>query len=301
MSNRFGGVEAPEHEVVTGEKFGFEGDLDLSIDFYDEAPVSDHLAHISKSRIKTFLKCERKFAYKYLAEERADQNFYMERGSRVHDAFEEFHQNLEAFITANDEEPNSLTDLLGHASDWFQFLEYIGPFFEWELSRWEEAKSNAETKSEALSIWTPHSVEKSLEINQPPVGDLPWLGPYDALLDVQSVPQFDADEGYVVVDYKTGSLPKPQWRDKGIHIDLEFYSWMLECAGYHVVGAIGFYPTEDGNVVRSMPNKKIREDIADVVRHLHTVSATRSDFPIQPQPLCDYCFYEEQCPTTWDS
>ena len=301
MSSRFGdNVEAPEHEVPTGNQFGYGGDLDLAVDFYGEEPASDFLDHISKSRIKTFAKCERKFANKYLAGERADSNFYMDRGSAVHDAFEGFHKNLKAFLAANKEEPNSLTELFPPATDWFQFVEYVGPFIEWELQRLQTARENTESEQATLNAWKPHSVEVSLKLEDPPVGEIPWLGPYDALVDARSVAAIDSNDGYVVVDYKTGSLPKYEWRDGGIHIDLEFYSWLLEEEGYEIAGAIGMYPSEDGNVVREMPNEDMREYIADVVKYLHQASVTRSDFSVEPQPLCSYCHYEDQCPTTWD-
>jgi CRISPR/Cas system-associated exonuclease Cas4 (RecB family) len=301
--SRFGNVEATvdDANVLSGNQFGHDGELDLEVDFYGEAPVSDHLEHISKSRVKTFLKCQRKFADKYLAEERADENFYMERGSAVHDAFEKFHQTLKAFVAANNELPNSLTELLPHASEWFQFVEYVGPFFEWELDRLKTARQNTESEAEALEAWTPHSVEVSLTIDDPPVGELPWLGPYDALVDARSVSAIENNDGYVVIDYKTGSLPKEQWRDEGIHIDLEFYAWMLEEAGYEVAGGIGMYPSEDGNVIREMPNPETRADIADVVTYLHESSVTRIDYPTDPQPLCEYCHFYDQCPTSWSS
>jgi RecB family exonuclease len=300
MSDRFGGNVDAEVEVPTGSQFGTGGEKDLAVDFYGDEPASDHLPHISKSRIKTFLKCPRKFAYKYLAGERASENFYMRRGTHIHDAFEEYHHNLKAFVAANQTFPASLTDLMGPATEWFEFIDWIGPFFDWELQRYETARANIKTKHKALGAWTPHSLEKSLTIEDPPVGDLPWLGPYDALLDARSVREIKSNEGYVVVDYKTGKLPKKEYRDSGIHVDLEFYAWMLEQEGFNVAGAIGMYPTADGNVVRSMPNEQTRDTITEVIEDLHELAVTRSDFEINEQPLCDWCDYQPQCPSTWD-
>jgi len=301
--SRFGKeVDKPEYDGPTGDSFGTDGELDFSVDFYGEAPVSDNLEHISKSRIKTFLKCERKFAMKYLAGQRADQNFYMERGSAVHDAFEKFHQNLEAYIAANKEPPRSFTELMPPAADWFQHLKFIGPFFEWELSRWRAACENTDSFEEALEVWKPHSVEVSLTIDEPPVGSLPWLGPYDCLVDARSVPSVDTNDGLVVIDYKTGSIPdKKEWADEGIHVDLEFYAWMLELEEFDVAAGIGMYPSEDENVVREIPNQDIRDTITEVVEYLHSSSATRSDYPTSPQPLCDWCMFQDQCSTSWNS
>ena len=301
MSDRFGKQEATldDVDVPTGNQFGFDGELDLSVEFYGEAPASNFLPHISKSRIKTYAKCKRDFANTYLAGERADENFYIIRGSEVHEAFEKFHQNLIAFLNANWEEPQSLTDLMPHASNWFQFVEYVGPFFEWELKRLETARENTDTEKEALEAWMPHSVEVSLEVEDPPVGDTKWLGPYDVLVDARSVPSIEQNEGYVILDYKTGSLPKVQYRDKGIHIDLEFYAWILEQHGFNVAGAIGVYPSEDENVVRTMPNEDTRELITEIIENLHSDAVTRSNFEINENPLCDWCHFQDQCPSSW--
>jgi len=37
-----------------------------------------------------------------------------------------------------------------------------------------------------------------------------------------------------------------------------------------------------------------------VVEELHTASATREEFPTYPNPLCSWCDFQDQCPTTWD-
>jgi CRISPR/Cas system-associated exonuclease Cas4 (RecB family) len=245
------------------------------------------------------LTCPRKFGFKYLAEEREPQNYYMERGSSVHETFELFHQDLIDVIESGSGVPDRFTPMLRESDKWFQFMEYIGPFFEWELERLEAARKEAESADEAIRLWKPHSVEEELYVEEPPVGEVPWLGPYDALVHSESVPQIDSGEGYVVIDYKTGSLKDEQYRDTGIHIDLEFYAWMLEESGFEVAGGVGLYPTEDSNIVREMPNEETRETIEDVINYLHAADPTIEDFPIDPQPLCDWCFYQEQCPTTW--
>lgn len=304
--SRFGNNKTDSAEdvpnTITGNSFGFDGELDLSVDFYGEAPASDYLEHISKSRIKEFLKCKRSFAGKYLAKEREGENFYMIRGTDVHDAFEVFHKNLIAFVKANEEAPDNFTDLLPQASDWFQWLEYFGPFFEWELDRLDAARDNTDSEKEALQAWIPHSIEVSLQVDDPPVGEIPWLGPYDCLLDARSIPQVETNEGYVVVDYKTGSVAnKEAWKKTGIYIDLEFYAWMLEEKGFDVAAGIGMYPGESECVVREMPNAEIRDDIADVVSYLHETEVTREAFSTSPQPLCGWCHYEEQCSTSWSS
>jgi CRISPR/Cas system-associated exonuclease Cas4 (RecB family) len=268
MPNRFGEHDGDTSDIDSGYSWAYDGELDLDIeDEYKPGPVSDGMAHISKSRIKTFLKCPRSFGFKYLAEER------------------------------DDELPERFTPLMSDSEDWFQFVEYIGPFFEWELERWEAAKEAADTLDEARQLWVPHSIETSLKIDDPTVGELPWLGPYDVLYHAASVPEVDADEGYVVVDYKTGTVSDEQYRGTGIHIDLEFYAWILEQAGYDVAAGIGFYPGDDsGKVVREMPNEETRERIRDVITHFHEADAAASEFEPKPSGLCGYCHYQDQCP-----
>jgi len=191
---------------------------------------------------------------------------------------------------------------MGPAKSWFQHLKFIAPFFEWELKRWKTAQENTDSHEEALAAWTPHSVEVSLTIDDPPVGEIPWLGPYDCLVDARSIAEIESNEGYVVIDYKTGSISdKKEWKKEGIYVDLEFYAWMLEEAGYEVAGGIGMYPSEDENVTRSMPNQQTRKNIAEVVEFLHEAAATRENFPTNPQPLCDWCHFQDQCPSSWNS
>jgi CRISPR/Cas system-associated exonuclease Cas4 (RecB family) len=294
------GIDAEETDV--GSVWYYDGDLDLNVsEQFVDGGVEEGLPHISKSRIKTFLTCPRKFGFKYLAEMREPSNFYMERGSAVHDTYEKFHQELEKHIEEYDELPDSFTPLTTKldSSKWFQFLEYIGPFFRWELKRLQAAQEHAATKAEARRLWEPHSVERELKIDDPPVGEIPWLGPYDALVHAASVPAVSATEGWVVVDYKTGSVKKEQYQREGIHIDLEFYAWMLEEDGFDVAAGVGMYPTDDENVVREMPNEDTRETIESVVSYLHAADPTVDDFPVSPGPLCDYCYYQDQCPTTW--
>lgn len=301
MSERFDSHspnDASGPAAVTGKHLGYEsGDFDLSVDFYGEAPVSDHLEHISKSRVKKYLKCERKFGFTYLAGERVDSNFYMERGTAVHDAFEQFHHNVKAFVAANREFPSSFTDLMPQASDWYQFTEFFGPFFRFELDRWETAKKNTDSLEDALDVWVPHSMEKSLRLEDPPVGELPWMGPTDLVLHAASVPMVEANEGLVILDYKTGSVPDSQYQGKGIDIDLAFYTWVWEEHGYDIAASVGMYPGESETLVREDIDRAAREKITDVVTELHNKAATKEEFDISPSPLCAWCSYRPQCPT----
>lgn len=293
--------ELTEDEIdgVT-KNWSLNGEMDLDTDKLGTGPIASHFDYLSKSRLKTKEKCERKLGYKYINEVKPDENFYMVRGTNIHDSFEKYHQNVKAYVAANRCFPESLTELLGHGSEWFQFIDWVIPFFDWELERFEEAKKNTETLDAALDAWVPHSLERDLWIDDPPVGDLPWRGPYDALVESQSVPEIDATEGYTVVDYKTGSTPNEEYRDEGIHIDLCFYSWMLEIKGFNVTGAVGFYPTGDNHVVREVPQPEIRGRIISTIQYLHNNDVTKANMPINPQPLCDWCQFQEQCPTSWD-
>ena len=280
--------------------WSYPGEHDLSIKQPYQESVVDGLDHVSKSRIKTAMNCWREFGMKYMGEVREGDNYYFSRGTAVHDSFEAFHLNLKAFIAANDQPPERFTTLMPPGKDWFQWIEYIGPFFEWELERWEAALDATENEEEALSVWEPHSIEEELRVEDPPVGTLDWMGPYDVLHHAASIPQVEETEGYVVVDYKTGSVKdKEAYKEEGIYIDLEFYGWMLEELDFDVVAGIGMYPTEDRNVVRRFPNEDIREDIAEVIEHLHSAEPTVEDFPISEGPLCDWCFYQDQCPSEW--
>jgi CRISPR/Cas system-associated exonuclease Cas4 (RecB family) len=305
MSNRFQSNKPNDESGgslgrPTGDNFGFEGDLDLSTENYGMESSADVLEHVSKSRIKTFLKCERKFAMKYLAGVRSPQNYHMEKGTNIHDTFEAFHKNVKSFVVANQTFPENFTTLMPDSDLWYQFLGQMGAFFQWELDRWDEARSNADSVQDALDLWTPVALEKSITLDDPPVGELPWLGPTDLVVHAASVPSVDDTDGLVIVDYKTGSVSDPKYRGKGIHIDLAFYCWVWEQSGYDVRAGVGLYPQENEKVVRSNPDMDARQKIVSVVDQFSEKAVQRTEYDVEPQPLCSWCYYQDQCPTSQD-
>jgi len=277
MTHRYNRESGPEDVWV------YDGELDL------ERTVSE-LDYVSKSRLKTILTCARQFAYIYWCDEREPDNYYTIRGTEVHDALEIFHRNLKEYVDEHGERPERFAPLMGDSSNWEQWLDWIADFFKWEEQRWEA--------SDSLSEWLPHSMEVQLEIDDAPHGELPWMGAYDALVNASSIPE-GPDEGYAVVDYKTGSLKeKEQYRKTGIYIDLEFYAWMLEESGYDVTLGVGVYPKEGDYIAREMPNSGMRNTIKMAVEAMHQ-PPTKENYPVEESPLCDWCHFQDQCPSTW--
>lgn len=277
MSHRYDSDDEPDGV------WAYDGELDLD-------SFADELDSVSKSRVKTALTCPRQFAFTYWNEEREPGNYYTERGTQIHDAFEQFHINLMNHISETGKRPSRLAPLMGDSDNWQQWIKYVGGFFEWEEKRWREADS--------LNEWVPHSVEGKVDIQEPPVGHLPWNGYYDALVSASSIPG-TTDEGYAVVDYKSGSIKdKEEYRQTGIYIDLEFYAWALELSGFNVTVGVGVYPKEKDWIVREMPNEDSRELIEDAIDIMER-EPTTENYPIEEQPLCDYCHFQDQCPSTW--
>jgi CRISPR/Cas system-associated exonuclease Cas4 (RecB family) len=287
MGNRF--KKQDDKQQREENAWAYEGDLDLSV---SPEQMVEGLPYISKSRVKMWLKCPRSFAFKYWAGVREPANFYMVRGGEVHEAFELFHRNVTEYVREHGERPEWYTDFMGPSDNWMQHMTFLGPFWEWEDARWEACDGD-------LDLWLPHSVEEELWVEDPPIGDLPWMGPYDALYHAASIPWVEDNSGLVVVDYKTGSYENAEKYDrKGINIDLEFYCWMLDELDYDIRAGIGMFPKGDTYevVVRDYPNPSAQKLIEKAVRSMNDNLPTSKNYPTKTGPLCGWCYFEDQCP-----
>jgi hypothetical protein len=274
------------------------------------------LEHVSKSRIKTFLQCPRKFYLLYWCENRTPGSYHTTKGSRIHRAYEDFHLNLIEYAEEHGERPDLFAPLMENWRDYHQWLDpHVENFWMFEEKRWDLAMDAAredkldgddrKTATIALDYWLPIGVEVEGRLEKPPAGDIPWMGYADAVLNAACFPEVEEDEGVVILDYKTGKTEDEKYRDKGIYLEGEFYGWLFEedeSFDHKVVAVAGYYPQNDDLVVSPYPDFDRRNTILDAVEGMQEAPDIEN-YEYEEQPLCHYkkgrCFFYNECPSTW--
>jgi CRISPR/Cas system-associated exonuclease Cas4 (RecB family) len=264
------------------------------VDELQEAAGDSELPYVSKSRVKTYKQCPRKFYYKYIQGMRPPENFYMKRGSRIHKVFEIYYENLVEQYEQSGVVPDTLQAYLPEDSRrWADFIEpYISNFLLFELRRL--------VASPTLESFMPVGIEaEGWDETMDPV----WMGHADAIFDAASLPNVETDDGVVIVDFKTGKTPKPQYRDSGIFLEGEYYAMLFE-REWQVSAVAGYYPKNDDFIISELDAER-REDITQMVNEMNS-SQDIEDFPTEPQPLCrwsenddDQCDFYDICPSKW--
>ena len=303
---------------------GIDPDTDLEP---SAATVSGGLPYVSKSRIKTWQQCPRKFYWKYWCDERPPGTYYTERGTQVHETFENFHLNLIEYIAEYDRRPDRFTPLLEDWQNYGQWTEMVGNFFRFEERRWKAALQSLvddrfehDLDDSVLNRWEPVEVEAEAWLGkppedwqdsadyvsgEPPVGDLPWMGRADLVADTRSVPGVSGN-GVTIIDYKTGSVPDEQYRDKGIYLEGEYYGRLFETF-YDVDAVAGYYPSADELITSPYPNRARYTDIERAVLGMQQAPDIEN-YPVEQTPLCHYnnsqnegqCWFHPICETRHD-
>jgi len=308
-----------------------------------EEKLENGLDYVSKSRIKKFIECPYKFYLKYWCEHRPPATMATERGSRVHEAFEIFHENLIKYISENGEMPDRFTPLMPDGFELTsQWLDYIGNFWQWELRRWRESKRSVDfaasripsggidTQSETLHALEPLDVEAEFWMGKPPedydgnpdyvdesgppVGNIPWMGKADVVLNTASIPGVTGS-GVTILDYKTGKCPKIKYEGApfldevmdGVFRQTEYYGWMAEHV-YDVDAVAIYYPRDDEMVVGEYGVQERRFDIKDAALGMQKrpkdpgENGVPANFDFEPQNLCHWdsgqCWFYNICPST---
>lgn len=281
------------------------------------------LEHVSKSRVKKYLNCPRKFYLAYWCENRSPGSYHTTKGTRIHAAYENFHLNL---IEHQEEEGHipfgNFASLMENWRDYHQWLDpHIKNFWQFEEERWELACEYAhdvagtgeDPRSEeyvsatefATELFLPVGVEVEGHLDEPPIGDIPWMGYADAVLHAETVPGVDENNGVVILDYKTGKTEDEKYRDEGIYLEGEFYGWLFEedeSFDHKVVAVAGYYPQNDDLVVSPYPDYERRNTILSAVEGMQEPPEIEN-YEYEEQPLCHYgsgrCFFYNECPSTW--
>jgi len=310
-----------------------------------EQKLEDGLSYVSKSRIKTYKQCPFKFFLKYWCEHRPPGTIHTERGSQIHLAFEIFHENLIDYIDAEGEMPSRFTPLMPEGFDLTsQWLDFIGSFWKFELRRWNETERTYDFAASRIptsdldldngavvEAWKPLEVEAEfwmgeppsgyegdpdyIDSNGPPVGDIPWMGKADVVLNSASVPGVTGS-GVTIVDYKTGSCPKIKYEGApfldevmdGVFLETEYYSWL--CRDVYDVDAVAiYYPRDDELVIGEQGVDERRFQIKEAALGMQERpdlsegnDSPPKNFDFEPQNLCHWgdgmCHFYNICPST---
>lgn len=265
-----------------------------------EERLEEGLDYVSKSRLKTYKTCPRKFYLKYWCENRPPSNEAMRKGSHLHETFEVWHERVIEYVERLDKFPEEPWTLL---PDWFS-IKYLDPFMGnfWKFER------ERQDRADSLQEYLPVSLEEQGWLDDPPSGDIPWMGAADAIVRSSTLPGFDGD-GVVILDYKTGKVPDEQYRDEGIWLEQTFYEYLFENK-YDVDGVAAYYPKAD-ELITCDNTDRFKEDVKQTALALQQPPTEGGEnFPMEEQPLCFYghgsCFFHERgesegtpCASSW--
>lgn len=258
------------------------------MDTFEEAGEYE-LPYISKSRVMTWMEVPEHFRFKYLEDIKEPETDAMKRGTRIHESFERYYEHIQGDYTDRDRLTMlTLDEMVDRLPDdtgkWADFIEpFISNFFRWEKRRWEAVDD--------VLDFRPVSIEEELW-RDPLLGldaEPEWMGLADVILPAASIEEVDSDDGVVVVDFKTGSVPREKYRDDGIYTELEYYVWLFE-EKYNVVGAAAYYPRTDELLVQPQNHdhrNNIKNAVAEMVPACDEYDGSQK-FEIDPGPLCGW-------------
>jgi putative RecB family exonuclease len=125
-----------------------------------------------------------------------------------------------------------------------------------------------------------------------PVGDVVVRGIIDRL-------ELAPDGALVVTDYKTGSAPKVQYEAKrlaGVH----FYAAMCEATFGRRPDRIQLLHLREPEAIITIPTEQSVRGMkikAKAVWKAVEIACEREDFRPNPGPLCNWCAFQQWCPT----
>lgn len=259
--------------------------------------------YISKSQIKLWIKCRKKYFYNYIKRIETEETESMVRGTDIHNIIENFYNNAEEYARTNDIPPTTMISLIDDdvVDNWRDYLDpYISNFLAFERKRL--------TYCDDMDNWIPASVEERM--TRQVYDDAPELVGYaDVILPSSSFPNaVDVEDGNILVDFKTGGVPDESYRDYkkgGIMLDLVFYQVLFEHK-YDIQAVGGYYPKSDTFIVEKVTDSQ-REYIYDKIKEIaNSNPQLENNYPVDTSPLCAWgsedgerCEYYEQCPSTW--
>jgi len=245
------------------------------------------LPYISKSRVKTWNQNPDHFRLKYVEGLKPSENTAMLRGTQIHELFEDHYNSILDSYEATGEIPE-FHEWVDGFGNWHNLARHSAPyamnFLAFEYRRLQE--SNTAEQFLPVSVEEEHWVDPQLGLDGEPC----WMGLADVIVPAASLRQVESDTGVVIIDFKTGSVPREKYRSEpdGIHTELEYYA-ILFGNKYDVVGAAAYYPRADELLVQP-DNASHREQVENAVRDMvpAVASGDKSNFPHDEGPLCKW-------------
>lgn len=292
-----------------------------------EEAEEGELPYFSKSRVKNYKNCPRSFYHTYIEGKRGEETDAMRQGTRVHEVFEDYYDNLCKHYDLSDgkgedlkfpPEPRDLVQFLPEpVLRWADWMEFMANFLAWEVYRAEQAlevvedldwpMDNSTKTVEAINQWIPVGIEE--EAWHEPENGPEWMGFADVIVNASSIKEVDTDTGVVIVDFKTGKTPKKRYRNEGIFLEGEYYGMIFD-EMYEVSGVAGFYPKQGDFLVSDLSSKR-RDDVRSIINDVNNAvdcdgKPDEEEFPIDEQPLCKWgegedeqCDFYDECPSKW--
>ncbi len=259
--------------------------------------------YLSKSRVKTWVTCPRKFYYKYVEKRETEETESMIRGTIIHEMIEGFYENAIEYAEENDKPPSTLFNLLpvDERDDWQEYLNpYLSQFLAFERRRWKECDS--------IEEWVPVSVEDEKWKHIFPYSPIA-MGLADVIIPAKSIPHkfISYDTGCILIDFKTGEPNESymSYKEGGVYLDLAYYSMLFEDE-FNIVGVGAYYPKRDKLVVSEI-DRKGQEFVAEKVNEIKNANEHNiDDYSLNMGPLCmwggeegEQCDFYEDCASTW--
>jgi len=281
----------------------------------EETPDGE-IPYFSKSRIKSWETCPRKFYHTYILGKRGEETFAMKQGTRIHEVFEDYYANVVQHYKPKEgqeippfpPDPDYLVQFLPDDTlRWADWMEFMSNFLVWECERAKNSLKNNDSIERAIVSWLPVGIEEEAWESQ--TDGPPRMGFADVIVNSSSVKEVESNDGVVIVDFKTGKTPKKKYRNKGIFLEGEYYGMIFDDL-YDVVGVAGFYP-KAGDFIVSDLSKKRRDHVNEIIESINEAidcegMPPEENFPIDEQPLCmwgtgegESCDFYNECPSKW--
>jgi hypothetical protein len=255
------------------------------------------LPYISKSRVMEWIKNPEHFRLSYLEDVEEPETGAMVRGTRIHETFEHYYEQV--LVSGAHLDPDNSAALPENRQQWADFVvPYVSNFFKWEYLRW----ASVEDRDDYLpvAIEEEHWRDPILGLE----GEPEWMGLADVILPAASIDDVADDEGVVIVDFKTGKVPRRRYREEGIYTELSYYEILFEDK-YDVAAVGAYYPKEDELLIRPSKYKRsARQSVFEAVTAM--VSAVNDydgsqQFEAKEGPLCRWSFDDDDESSLYDA
>lgn len=250
---------------------------------------------LSKSKLKSFKTCERKYYYKYVLGLPDKMNKEVKkRGTVVHQTIEQYYENITTYISNTGEFPTPVASFLPPKDSWRNYTHpYLTSFIAFEMERLEEADTPEEFMPHSIEAWN----KVVLQLGRP------WVGYADVILRPESVPDISSHLDAFILDFKTGESGPEQYRDTGVYLDGQYYTLLFNDM-YDSVSSGGLYLKDDTFVEAPTSSEELSELVGSAYQLAS--NTVESEFSADTGPLCcwgseegERCPYYEVCKSNW--